>query len=63
MNEGTEGGRWGSGGGGAFCFCWLREGWNGEDGGLTESKQSDGVEEGSVSRHSEDAIRINFSSR
>lgn len=61
MNEGTEGGRWGRGEG-AFCFCWLREGWNGEGRGLTESKQSNGMAEGSVSRHSEDAIRIHLSS-
>ena len=35
MNEGTGGGegqvgRWE----GAYCFGWLREGWNGEGGGL-----------------------------
>ena len=30
--------------------------------GAAESKQSNGVEEGSVLRHSEDAIRIHFSS-
>lgn len=63
MNEGTGGGGWAGGEVGGGFLLLLAQGrleWGGW--GAAESKQSNGVEEGSVLRHSEDSIRIHFSS-